>query len=81
MLDKETFPRLKLCAGWITPEVVRDLEMDIKEYPHSFLTFERLHVHVKGLYVKVPCIQHSIRRVEFDAGCSSAPARRSFCTP
>ncbi len=41
--------------------------MDITQYPHSFLTFERLHVHVKGLYVKVPCIQHSIRRVEFDA--------------
>jgi flavin-dependent dehydrogenase len=67
VLDKETFPRLKLCAGWITPEVVRDLDMDIKDYPHRFLTFERLHVHVKGLYVKVPCIQHSIRRVEFDA--------------
>jgi flavin-dependent dehydrogenase len=67
ILDKETFPRLKLCAGWITPEVVRDLEMDIKDYPHRFLTFDRLHVHVKGLYVKVPCIQHSIRRVEFDA--------------
>jgi menaquinone-9 beta-reductase len=67
VLDKETFPRLKLCAGWITPEVVTDLEMDIKEYPHRFLTFDRLHVHVKGLYVKVPCVQHSIRRVEFDA--------------
>ena len=67
VLDKERFPRLKLCAGWITPEVVRDLEMDIAAYPHRFLTFERLHIHVKGLYVKVPCIQHSIRRFEFDA--------------
>ncbi|MEP7242372.1 MAG: NAD(P)/FAD-dependent oxidoreductase [Gammaproteobacteria bacterium] len=67
VLDKEDFPRLKLCAGWITPEVVRDLEMDISSYPHRFLSFERLHVHVKGLYVKVPCIQHSIRRFEFDA--------------
>lgn len=67
VLDKEKFPRLKLCAGWITPEVVRDLEMDTASYPHRFLTFERLHVHVKGLYVKVPCIQHSIRRFEFDA--------------
>ena len=46
VLDKEAFPRLKLCAGWITPEVVRDLEMDIKDYPHRFLTFDRLHVHV-----------------------------------
>lgn len=67
VLDKEQFPRLKLCAGWITPEVVRDLEMDISAYPHRFLTFQRLHVHVKGLYLKVPCVQHSIRRVEFDA--------------
>ncbi|HEV7715338.1 MAG TPA: NAD(P)/FAD-dependent oxidoreductase, partial [Steroidobacteraceae bacterium] len=67
VLDKEQFPRLKLCAGWITPEVVRDLDMDIASYPHRFLTFERLHIHVKGLYVKVPCIQHSIRRFEFDA--------------
>ena len=67
VLDKERFPRLKLCAGWITPEVVRDLEMDVAAYPHRFLTFERLHIHVKGLYVKVPCIQHSIRRFELDA--------------
>src|SRR6267378_3791530 len=40
VLDREPFPRLKLCAGWITPEVVHDL---------------------------VPCVQHSIRRFEFDA--------------
>jgi flavin-dependent dehydrogenase len=77
VLDKERFPRLKLCAGWITPEVVRDLEMDVATYPHRFLTFDRLHVHVKALYVKVPCVQHSIRRVEFDAWLlerSGAPA-------
>ena len=28
VLDQAHFPRLKLCAGWITPEVVRDLEID-----------------------------------------------------
>jgi flavin-dependent dehydrogenase len=67
VLDKERFPRLKLCAGWITPEVVRDLEMDIAAYPHRLLTFETMHVHVKGLRVPLPCVQHSIRREEFDA--------------
>lgn len=67
VLDKERFPRLKLCAGWITPEVVRDLEMDIGAYPHRFLTFKHMHVHVKGLHLRLPCVQHSIRRVEFDA--------------
>jgi menaquinone-9 beta-reductase len=67
VLDKEVFPRLKLCAGWITPEVVRDLEMDITAYPHRFLTFNRLHIHIKGLHFGVASVQHSIRRFEFDA--------------
>ena len=67
VLDQARFPRLKLCAGWITPEVVRDLEIDIRAYPHRFLTFQRMHLHVKGLHLPVPCVQHSIRRVEFDA--------------
>jgi flavin-dependent dehydrogenase len=67
VLDKERFPRLKLCAGWITPEVVSDLALDPSAYPHRFLTFERMHAHVKGLHFKLHCVQHSIRRFEFDA--------------
>ena len=53
VLDKERFPRLKLCAGWITPEVVRDLALDPAQYPHRFLTFDRLHAHVKGLHARL----------------------------
>jgi flavin-dependent dehydrogenase len=67
VLDKERFPRHKLCAGWITPEVVRDLDLDIAHYPHSFLSFRRLHWHVRGLQLPLPCVQHSIRRIEFDS--------------
>jgi len=67
LLDREDFPRLKLCAGWITPEVIRDLEMDTGSYPHRFLTFERLHIHLKGLHFRIPSVQHSIRRFEFDS--------------
>jgi flavin-dependent dehydrogenase len=67
VLDRESFPRLKLCAGWITPDVVSDLEMDVGAYPHRFLTFQRLHFHVKGVHVAAPSVQHSIRRYEFDA--------------
>ncbi|MDP9011787.1 MAG: FAD-dependent monooxygenase [Pseudomonadota bacterium] len=67
VLDKERFPRLKLCAGWITPDVVRDLRLEIADYPHGFLSFRRLHWHLRGLRLPVPCVQHSIRRVEFDA--------------
>ena len=67
VLDKERFPRHKLCAGWITPEVVRDLNLDISAYPHSFLSFRRLHWHLRGIHLPVPSLQHSIRRFEFDA--------------
>jgi menaquinone-9 beta-reductase len=67
VLDRERFPRLKLCAGWITPEVVRELGMDLVAYPHRLLTFPRLRVHIGRLHLPVPCVQHSIRRFEFDA--------------
>jgi flavin-dependent dehydrogenase len=67
VLDRERFPRLKLCAGWITPEVVRELELDLASYPHRLLTFPRLRVHVGRLHLPVACVQHSIRRVEWDA--------------
>ena len=66
VLDKETFPRLKLCAGWVTPQVVQDVGLDPASYPRRFLTFRKLHFHIKGLRLPVPCVQHSIRRYEFD---------------
>ena len=37
MLDRSPFPRLKLCAGWVTEEVWRDLQISPAEYPHSLL--------------------------------------------
>jgi geranylgeranyl reductase family protein len=32
LLDARNFPRDKVCAGWITPEVVAALELDIADY-------------------------------------------------
>ncbi len=66
VLDRAAFPRTKLCAGWITPEVVEDLALDVSAYPHSFMTFEHIHAHIKGLRFKLSSVQHSIRRYEFD---------------
>jgi len=66
VLDRERFPREKLCAGWITPEVLEDLAFTPADYPHRFLTYDRLHVTVKRLRLPVPAPQHSIRRFEFD---------------
>jgi flavin-dependent dehydrogenase len=66
VLDLAKFPRPKLCAGWVTPEVIRDLELDAASYPHSFMSFDRLHFHIKRIHFAKKTIQHSIRRFEFD---------------
>ena len=66
VLDRAAFPRDKLCAGWVTPQVIEDLQLDIDSYPHSFMTFDRLHFHWKKLGLAKKTVQHSIRRVEFD---------------
>jgi flavin-dependent dehydrogenase len=66
LLDKSPFPRFKPCAGWITPEVVRDLELDPATYPHSFTTFTSFQVALRGLSFRLPTHQHAIRRYEFD---------------
>lgn len=66
VLDRSAFPRPKLCAGWVTPEAIADLELDPSDYPASFLTFEELHLHWKLFTAKPKSRQHSIRRFEFD---------------
>jgi flavin-dependent dehydrogenase len=66
LLDKKAFPRRKLCAGWITPGVLKNLEVKSGEYPHGILTFKRIFFHVRGRKLRVPTCQYSIRRIEFD---------------
>ena len=66
LLDKKSFPRRKLCAGWITPGVVKNLEIKRGEYPHGILTFKRIFFHIRGRKLRVPTCQYSIRRTEFD---------------
>lgn len=36
VLDKSEFPRDKVCAGWITPEVVDELVLDLAEYRQRY---------------------------------------------
>ena len=66
ILDQHAFPRFKPCAGWITPDVVRDLNFPIDEYPYSFTTFRSFQIAIKGFKFKLPAHQHAIRRYEFD---------------
>jgi len=66
VLDRAAFPRTKLCAGWVTPEALSDLEIEPRDYPLSLVTFDELHLHWKALTVSPKSRQHSIRRYEFD---------------
>jgi flavin-dependent dehydrogenase len=66
ILDKQEFPRLKLCAGWITPKVLKNLNLNPKKYPHSLLTFRKLIFYFNGKKLPIPTRQYSIRRHEFD---------------
>ncbi len=66
ILDRQSFPRTKLCAGWITPRVIRDLEIELASYPHSLLTFDRLHFRIHQRKLAIRTRQYSIRRYEFD---------------
>ena len=35
VIDRKNFPRDKPCAGWITPQVVQSLALDIADYSSS----------------------------------------------
>jgi len=68
ILDKEQFPRTKLCAGWITDSVFESLDFTPADYPHSIVKL-RFRFHYKSLPItlRLPfAYSYSIRRYEFD---------------
>ncbi len=44
LLDAATFPRVKLCAGWVTKQVLSDLELAPNAYPHTIQPFQSVFV-------------------------------------
>lgn len=67
ILDQVEFPRFKPCAGWITPEVLKDLQIGLEDYPHGLVTFSKFNVSLGAFRFKLRTRQYSIRRIEFDA--------------
>jgi len=72
VLDREPFPRDKVCAGWITPQVCRELAIDPADYRKA-----RVMQPIRGFAVElldgpqalVDCgrvVSYGIRRREFD---------------
>jgi flavin-dependent dehydrogenase len=71
--DRAAFPRDKPCAGWITPEVVAALELDLDDYArgHILQPIRGFDIGVLGGH-RTPAtfdtvVSYAIRRCEFDA--------------
>ena len=72
VLDRSEFPRDKVCAGWITPQIVASLSLDLGDYGRSralqpLLGFSSGLVDGKSVAVRYDePISYAIRRCEFD---------------
>lgn len=66
VLDKAKFPRVKPCAGWITPRVLQDANLEINDYKQSLTEFTGFEVSFRGFHFHLRTRQYAIRRVEFD---------------
>lgn len=66
ILDKKEFPRKKICAGWISPDVFDSLACTPGLYPFALTRLRRMHFHLFGIRVPVKTHQYAIRRIEFD---------------
>jgi menaquinone-9 beta-reductase len=73
VLDKANYPRDKVCAGWITPQVVTDLELNLEEYSHG-RTLQAIRGFRSGVIGRLAdvtttydhAVSYGIRRCEFD---------------
>lgn len=74
ILDKQTFPRQKVCAGWVTPEVMRLLNIDLDDYARGRVLQKisgfRISLlgqrQVESHYPADEPVSYGIRRIEFD---------------
>jgi geranylgeranyl reductase family protein len=48
LLDHAVFPRVKLCAGWVTPEALADAEVDPEKYPATIQPFDACRFEFDG---------------------------------
>lgn len=73
VMDKAVFPRDKVCAGWITPQVVDDLRIDLDDYRRlrtlQPITGFRVGIIGRDETVEISYdrpVSFGIRRCEFD---------------
>jgi flavin-dependent dehydrogenase len=66
LLDQHPFPRMKPCAGWVTPQALSAIGFSPAQYLHSFTTFNKFVISIHGVRFTLPTRQYAIRRAEFD---------------
>ena len=66
LLDRQSFPRVKLCAGWVSAPIWDVIEVRPDAYPRGLWPWGRCHVHYDGADQTVVASGHFIRRYEFD---------------
>ena len=66
LLDRAPFPRVKLCAGWLSPAIWDVLQLAPREYPRGLWEWRVCHVHYQGADHAIPGQGWFIRRFEFD---------------
>lgn len=66
VVDRAEFPRVKLCAGWLSPAIWDVLELSPRAYPHGLWEWHTAHVHYRGKDHAIPCHGWFIRRFELD---------------
>jgi geranylgeranyl reductase family protein len=71
VLDKQVFPRDKVCGGWITPAVLSELEIDPCEYAHG-----RVFQPITGF--RIGCIGGEMVDARYDQPVSYGIRRREF---
>jgi flavin-dependent dehydrogenase len=71
ILDKHAFPRDKVCGGWITPQVIEELQIDLSDYSRG-----RILQPITGF--RVGCIGDRITETHFDEPVSYGIRRFEF---
>jgi geranylgeranyl reductase family protein len=74
VVDRARFPRDKVCAGWLTPEVFDLLELAPEEYRQANLSLQEITAFRTAVLGSSPretrydhVVSYAIRRCEFDA--------------
>src|SRR5688572_17752457 len=66
LVDRAEFPRVKLCAGWISAPIWDALELAPADYPHPLWEWHRCHVHYRHARHTIACHGWFIRRYQLD---------------